>query len=429
MIGFRNILKLRQSELAQNSAKLLSANIIAQVLGILVYPILTRLYSPDDFGLLNLFLSIGGVLIIIANAELQYSIILPKSEITAVACFHNGLSTTIGVSVLCLATIPFSSYIADLFNTPQLADWLFLIPLFVFLSSFWILLNYWYSRNKQFGTISKYQIVQCITSIGSKCGFGFAGYTANGMILSAIIAPIISIFINIKVSFKKFLIPLLTINRKECAYAAKEYVNFPKYDMPRAIINNFSSNLPFFILTPYFSLTNMGFLGMAFTLALRPINMIVGSINQVLFQKTAELVQKQEMVFPMIKRFIKYTLLLVVPSFCVLYFFLPFLTKFLLGDGWETSGQYIRMMLPWLAIVCVFSSLNFIPDVFKKQRGLLCFEIIYLIFRLLGLGIGIAMNNFVLCIALFSGSSAFIIFLECVWFCRLAKKHDLQLNS
>ena len=47
-----------RSEFGRNSAKLLSSNAIAQIIGLLIYPILSRLYSPDDFGLVNLFLSI-----------------------------------------------------------------------------------------------------------------------------------------------------------------------------------------------------------------------------------------------------------------------------------------------------------------------------------------------------------------------------------
>ena len=64
----------------QNVAKLLSANVVAQVVGLLVYPLLTRLYSPEDFGLMNLFVSIGNVLVILATAEYHYAIVLPKDD-------------------------------------------------------------------------------------------------------------------------------------------------------------------------------------------------------------------------------------------------------------------------------------------------------------------------------------------------------------
>ncbi len=81
MLQPRNyIRKIVTSELTRNSAKLLSANVVAQAIGLLVYPILTRLYSPEDFGLLNLFLSIGGVLALLSTAEYQYAIVVPKTE-------------------------------------------------------------------------------------------------------------------------------------------------------------------------------------------------------------------------------------------------------------------------------------------------------------------------------------------------------------
>ena len=73
----RSIIK---SSGARNFAKLLSANVVAQVIGLVVYPILTRMYAPEDFGLLNLFMSIGGVLAILSTAEYYYAIVLPKEE-------------------------------------------------------------------------------------------------------------------------------------------------------------------------------------------------------------------------------------------------------------------------------------------------------------------------------------------------------------
>ena len=78
------------SEFVRNSAKLLSAGVIAQAIGILIYPILTRIYAPEDFGLLNLFQSIAGVLIILSTAEYQYAILLPKEDAQAKKCLHVG---------------------------------------------------------------------------------------------------------------------------------------------------------------------------------------------------------------------------------------------------------------------------------------------------------------------------------------------------
>ncbi len=426
MFGIKKILQFRHSELAHNSATLLSANVVAQVIGIIIYPVLTRLYSPDDFGLLNLFLSIGGVLVILANSEIHFSVVLPKDEKRAVACFHNGLSTLVGVSLLCIAFIPFSKPIANLFNAPQLANWIFLLPVFVFSQAIWTLINYWYTRNKQYRDIGIYQLMQSGLSAGAKCGLGFLGFLSGGMIVSMVFAPLASVLISIKATFAKHMKALLKVDKDECRIAAREYVNFPKYDMPRAVINNFSCNLPFFLLTPYFGLAEMGFLGMAFTLAIRPINVVANSFNQVLFQKTAESVHNKINVSHLFNRFVSFTLMAVVPTFAILYFVLPSLTEWLLGDGWSVAGSYIRIMLPWVAMNSIASSINFIPDVFKRQRGLLVFETAYFIVRAISLLIGIYLNSFITAIALYSLSNTVMLIVECVWFRTIIGNYERE---
>ena len=88
MLSLKNI---AQSKLVRNSAKLISANAIAQAIGLLVYPILSRLYTPEDFGLLNLFLGIGGLLVLLSTAEYQYAILLPKEERKSKGAFQVAL--------------------------------------------------------------------------------------------------------------------------------------------------------------------------------------------------------------------------------------------------------------------------------------------------------------------------------------------------
>ena len=133
--------RLIQSAGARNFAKLLSANVVAQAIGLLVYPVLTRLYAPDDFGLLNLFLSIGGILSILATAEYQYAIVLPKEQSDAVACFHVGALWLLLVSVLCGLPSLFRAQIAALFNVSALATYYAFLCVFILSTGLWNLLN------------------------------------------------------------------------------------------------------------------------------------------------------------------------------------------------------------------------------------------------------------------------------------------------
>ena len=80
--------RLFGSEALRNTGRLFSANVIAQAIGLIIYPLLTRLYSTSDFGLLNLFVSLSGVLVIAGTLEWHNGIVLPKSGKEARALVH-----------------------------------------------------------------------------------------------------------------------------------------------------------------------------------------------------------------------------------------------------------------------------------------------------------------------------------------------------
>lgn len=421
-LGFFN------AEITKNSAKLLSSNFAAQAIGLLVYPVLTRLYSPDEFGLLNLFLSIAGVVMLFATAEYQYAIVLPKEEKKAVAVFQTAFGLSGIVTLICLLTVPFSAQIANLFNASDLSSWYFLLPIYVFLSAVWTLLNYWFTRHKMFGSIGNYQLSQGILNAGAKIGFGYGGLTNGGLLFSTILSPFFALLMSISFAYKKIK-SLFVVDKKECRLVAREYANFPKFSLPRAVVNNLSGNLPILLLTPFFGLAEIGFLGMALTLAFRPINMISSSLYQVFFQRTSECVNERKSIMPFLRKYLFRTISFVLPLFVVLFFFLPDLVGWILGEGWHQTGDYICIMLPWLAMSVLVAPICYLSDVFFQQKKGLLFEIALIVMRLLGIVIGIFYNDFYLAIIGFCIGSAIVIFFQLVWYLSLVRDYEKSINK
>ncbi|MBO7432745.1 MAG: oligosaccharide flippase family protein [Salinivirgaceae bacterium] len=414
-----------KSAIVKNTSKLLVANVIAQVVGFAVYPILTRLYSPDDFGALNIFLTIGGIATLFATAEYQNSIMLPKSEKSGVACFHIGFIITLIVTLIFALSIPFANQISHLLNVPQLGGSYWMLPIYILVISLWTLLNYWHTRNERFTSVSAYQITQSITGAGVK--WGVARFASNGLIIGSVVAPLIALASNVAATFRTAIRPLLNFDKEECRRMAREYVNFPKFSLPRTLINNLSGNLPILLLAPFFGAGYIGFFGMALSLAFRPLNIVSTSLYQVLFQRAAEKVQKKESVKSFFIRFIRNALLVVVPCFAVLYFILPELTEWFLGNGWNVTAECIQLMLPWLAVVFVGSTIAFIPDIFQKQRTSAIIEVIYLILRTCALLIGILMNNFLLAVLLYCAVGFCVVGYQIVWYISLIRQYERSL--
>jgi O-antigen/teichoic acid export membrane protein len=409
------ITSLLKSSAIRNFAKLLSANVVAQVIGLLIYPILTRMYAPEDFGLLNLFLSIGGVFTLVSIAEYQYAIVLPKDEKNAISVFHVGFFLLLCSVVLIGISVFFSKPIAALFNAQSLDSIYFLMPIYVLIMGLWNLLNYWYVRQQSFGRVSVYQISQSVVSALGKIIFGLLKCLRLGMVYSVVFAPFVAmvlIFVNGLNSLK----PLFNFSAGNVIKQAKEYKNFPLYVMPRGLLNTLGGNLPVLLLTPYFGLSEVGFFGMALTLSFRPINIICSSLYQVLYQKISEKVNKSENIFLLLRNYLLQVGGLTMCLFGVLYMVMPMLVVFLLGEEWQVVSDYIRVFLPWLFLVVLNTSLSFLPDIFSKQSIYLLFEIFYIGARLLALIIGVRLASMYTALLLFSYVGALVLLLELGWF-------------
>ena len=415
--------KIWSSPTMRNVGKLLSANVFAQALGLLVYPILTRLYTPEDFGLMNLFLSIAGVLILLSTLEWYNAIVLPKSDEEGRALVHLSLICVLTLTIVLLLTIPFAKHIANLFNSPDLAKYYWLLPICVALTGIWNILNYWYIRCKDFNYISEYQISQSLFSAGYKVVFGWIPLT-GGLIYASILSPLCSLALSIFVSSRRSIRSLLKWDWCVCKEVAKVYRNFPMFSAPRALLNNVVGQLPILVLTPLFGAKLVGFWGMAIMLAFVPISTITRALYQVFYEKTTENVNAGCSIWPFYKRFTFWTLFVVIPAFTFLWFVLPSLTAWLLGDEWRTVGVYIRWMLPWLACSVLNTSTSFLFDVFFKQKQGLYFEILLASLRAIGVGLGVIYENFEMAIAGYSVGSAIANGVQYIWLMRLVRMFE-----
>lgn len=425
-----NILTLIKSAGVRNFAKLLSANVVAQVIGLIVYPILTRIYSPEDFGLLNLFLSISGVLVILSTAEYYNAIVLPKKDKEGVEVFYLCVCILLFVVGFTTLSVLFSDEIARLFNTPALANYYWLMPILVLVLGGWNILNYWYVRCARYSSISRYQLSQSTFSAVTKIGFGHFGILQGGMIYSIVIAPTIALIISLLTLFRQKVMSCWTRpSWNDIKFVANRYHKFPLYSLPRSFVNMVAGQLPVLLLTPLFGAQYVGWWSMALLLGFMPISMITKSIYQVLYQYTTDRVNNNQPIGVYFRRFTISVLVIGVPLFGILYWLLPDLTLLFLGEGWDETGVYLRWMLPWLLSSVLTASTGFLADIFFKQQIGFAFEMLTAILRVIGVLLGVWQDDFTLSIVCYAVGSAIAVIAQYVWLVSLVNRYDAQLLS
>ena len=178
-----------KSEFNKNVITLMTGTTIAQAIPIAISPILTRLYTPQDFGVFTFFLAITAIFGSISNARYELAIMLPKKDEDAINIFALGfiISSVISFLVLFLVVL-FNEYFVDLLGNKEIGMWFYFLPITIFLSGLWNNLNYFNNRKKQYKNLAKATIIKSIVLATVQLSIGFIKSGVAGLISGQIVS-------------------------------------------------------------------------------------------------------------------------------------------------------------------------------------------------------------------------------------------------
>ena len=418
--------------MVRHTSVLLSGNILAQIITLAAYPIIARIYDPQQMGTLNLFVSIFAIFVLLANAEYQNVLVFHKNEKELPSVLAVCLATVALVTTVVLLTVPFSAQISSLFACEDLQYWYYLMPIYVLTTALWNICDSLNIRKKLFKYISIYLILLALYNVGLKVLLGHLGMGTGGLIVSAVSGSVvILLLVGIYAQYRDKVFSLQG-DRPTVASTlaiAREYIKFPKYSLSRKTLNLLAKSLPVFILSAHFGMAEIGLYGMALLLAHTPINVACSSLYKIMFRFVSEKVWKEEKIMPILKKYIASVIMVAVPAFALLALILPDITTILLGQEWRTSGEYIRLMLPWLLAFAVSNVIDFLPQLFKKQEGLLIFEIVDIICKALALVCGIYFGDFAVALFFFFAVCFVVNVAKIIWYLSIARGYEKGLPT
>jgi len=417
--ALRNIWK---NEFFKNVATLISGTSFAQAFSVIIYLVLSRIYTEEDFGVFGLYMNILNIVIIFSTARYDQAILLPKSNKESLNLV--GLSGLISVFVslvLLLIVVAFNQTLCQWLGSEDISTWLYFIPLSTLLVAWFTILKNFANREKKFKLIAGANIGQSIGNSLTKLGLGFLLAGAAGLIVGSMSGQLLGFLV-----FFIFLLPELrkgisSMSFSEMRRLGKNYSLFPKFNMWQALINNLSAAFPVFIFSSFFSTSIAGIYTFGFMIVHRPIHLLVNAFYQVIFQRFVEKSHRKELILPELYLFIKRAVQIMLIPFILMGIFAPQIFGFMFGDNWTEAGLYARYLLPWIFMMGLTMPLAFLPDMYRKQKKALVIDGIRLIFRLLGLIIGVSQNNVYLALALYSRASTISIGVNLIGYVQLPK--------
>ena len=367
--------QLRASTFFRNVATLVSGSALAQLVGLACAPILTRLYTPEDFGLLGIFMAVSAVAATIATLRYDLAIILPRKDASAWSLLRLAGSWTIIAVLLALIVLyPLRYSLAELVDAPGLARYFVWLPLLVLTSGWLSLATHWAIRKKRFRALSTTAVSTCVLGNSYKIGGGLMGFGGGVLIVGTFIQQAVHLAV-LTFQLRKE-IPAEPYDSAEAWAQAREHRSFPRYRMPQDGLNTLTVQLPNIILAALYSPAIIGFYLLAQRVLQAPTSVIRESVRSVMYQRFVEADHQNQNLYSIC---LKATLLMagvMLPFVVVILVWGPVLFEWVFGPEWQIAGHYARWLVLWVAVsFCNVPAVVVIP-VIGLNRFLLVFEVL-----------------------------------------------------
>lgn len=390
----------------------------AQAILVIAAPILTRLYAPQDFGLLAVFVSLLSLVTVVASLRYEQAIPLPEDDKDAAALLLLSLFTTVAVA----STVAVFFYIwrhplAGLLNTPQLAGYLILVPLGAMLAAIYNVLKHWAIRMKAFGPIAKTKLSQSIVMAGIQLAGAPLGPSA--LVVGQIAGQgsgSLSLFIRVL----RDRLPLLAgIRVSDVLAVARRYKQCPVFSTWGALFNTAGAQLPSVMFAVFFSPAAAGMYALANRVLSMPMQLLGQSIGQVFFSDAAQ-AHREGRLGALVAGIHGRLAHIGMPPMIVLLIAGPDVFAYAFGNEWRASGVFAQWLAPWLYLVFVTAPLTSIILVLDQQATGMVFQAVLLAVRSMAIAAGAWFGDLTVAVALFAVGSAVCWLINLAWVMRVS---------
>lgn len=340
---------LPKGEFARNVLTVMGGTTLAQAVPVLVSPLLTRLYSPAEFGVMAMYVSLTAIGVVAVTGRYELAILLPARDREAfdLLCLAIGVAGVLCVVIVLVAlgSLAGSSRPEWLGSRAHaLGAWLLLVPLSIFLMAVSQALGYWANRSRRYKQIASSRVGQSLAMCGAQIAGGFGkagdaglivGYVTGQLAANALLARTLLADMRARVS---------RLNWMRVLAVARRHRRFPTFMVPGHLANTASSQMPVLMLGALYGPGVAGFYALAERVLVLPSSIIGSAIGDVFRQKAAEAYNAQGNCRELFLRTArKLAVVALVPSL-VAALAGPWLFAWVFGEYWREAGEITTLL-------------------------------------------------------------------------------------
>lgn len=362
---------------ARNVATLAGGAAVAQFLPLLLAPLLTRLYSPAEFGVLAIYIAWLSNLAVLATARYELAIVLPEDSRRAANLMGLAIGITFAVSLLsALVMEPGSEWLAARAGEPALAPWLRWLPLSLCLSGLMQAWANWNNRHERYKANASGRMAQAVSMMAVQVGCGLAGFATGGLVMGQMAGQAASLVVQAWRDLRERFGFRHQVSLAGMRSVAREYAEFPRVNAPHAFVAALQDTLTVTLLTVLSGSTVVGLFGLMMRVLKLPAALVGQAVAQVTYRDLAAARNEGRPLVPLLKKSLVVLLLLSLIPFGIILGAGDILFAFVFGESWRDAGRYAQALAPYILFHFIASPLGMVPLVIDRQRIAFAFTVV-----------------------------------------------------
>jgi O-antigen/teichoic acid export membrane protein len=371
--------QLLKSELFRDTSILISGTALAQLIPILLQPILRRFFTPQVFGAYSVYLSLVGILIVISSLRYELAIILPKKDRDAAGVFFLAFFLNLLFNILLLlAIILWKKKLLGFLNlSDEYDDYLLLVPLGTFLFSTYQSINYWLIRKKRFFAISVNKFIRRGFEGSAQILFKFSR-VSHGLLYGDIIGQAANIFSGLFQGGKSGL-SFRLFSLQKVKFMLSRYSEYPKFNIVPSFMSACSYLLPAIMINKFYSAEYTGYFDLSKLLLSIPMALVATSLSNVLLQRISEKNKLKVSITKDLNPILIFVAFSVVFEIGIIMIWAEDIFRIFFGAKWVLSGTISKILVWAFAFNFIVASFSSIFISLNKIKLLSAWQLIYFI--------------------------------------------------
>lgn len=385
---------IKNSQYKKNIFLMVGGRMVAQVIPILLTPLLTRIYNPEEFGVFAVYSTVVSIVSMISNARYCLAIIISENEKESrrLVLISSVLSIIVSIFLIIFLML-MGKEVFSLLNVQVLEKYIYILVLNVLFIGLFEALFYYVLRTKKYKFYVITVIIQALVLVISRIILGYTHDAEFGLIVSYLLSYFVAyilLVIHLKI-FNK--INIINIRWPEIKALLWKYRKFPRYSLPADILAMSTNMSPNILLNKIFGGIEAGYFALSEKILGAPLWFLTSSVGDVFRQEAAEQYRTKGSCAEIFKKTAKELFVLGFLPFFAIFLFVPLLIPSVFGPEWEPVGNYVRILTIMYFAKFVVTPVSYVNYIIGRQNYYMFFQSLKFGSILLSFGLGFYMGN------------------------------------